>query len=184
MELDVNKELSALVMGTHKVYRHFKGEYFYVTSISRLEKEGTEELCANYHSVTNPTSGVFVRPIVEWFEEVPENKVNPTGQKYRFEPVFDLSNQLKNVPTEKLMQELLSRSDSPITELDLSDQESCVFCRDWVTAYVMEYNSDDLGLTSVVAHEDLKSARDRMSKAISPVGQSLSLFKRILIEIK
>ena len=54
-----------------KIFRHFKGDLYLVEDFVK-------------HS---ETQGLFVRPYDMFVEEVPEGKVNPTGQKYRFQEI-------------------------------------------------------------------------------------------------
>ena len=55
-----------------KIFRHFKGDLYLVEDFVK-------------HSALYGECGLFVRPYDMFVEEVPEGKVNPTGQKYRFQ---------------------------------------------------------------------------------------------------
>ena len=97
-------------MQLSSIYRHFKGGYYIVHSIARLEQNMDEEVVV-YQSLQD--GQVWTRPVSSFLEPVPEDKPNPTGQKMRFEKVTDFNNQLNLIPTDKLMSELLSRVDCP-----------------------------------------------------------------------
>lgn len=92
------------------IYRHFKGGYYVVQSLATIESTGEEVVI--YQSLQD--GRVWVRPVSVFTELVPEDKENPTGQKYRFEHVTKFNNQLNMVSTDNLVKELLSRSDCPV----------------------------------------------------------------------
>lgn len=65
-----------------KIFRHFKGDlYLLVDFVTNSE---TEEKLVLYKALYGDC-GLYVRPYNMFCEEVPEGKVNPTGQKYRFQ---------------------------------------------------------------------------------------------------
>lgn len=96
-------------MNTMNIYRHFKGGYYVVHSVATVESSGEQVVV--YQSLQD--GRVWTRPLSVFQEPVPEDKENPTGQKLRFEKVENFNNQLKLIPTDKLMSELLSRVDCP-----------------------------------------------------------------------
>lgn len=72
-----------------KIYRHFKGNYYYVKDIAlsseTLEKQVIyQKLYGDYKT--------YVRPYSMFLEELPKRQDNITNQKYRFELV-NLDNQ-------------------------------------------------------------------------------------------
>ena len=68
-----------------KVYRHFKGNYYFVEDIA-YDSETTERIVV-YKPLYNRDDGRFlwVRPEKMFVEEIPERPDNVTGQKHRFE---------------------------------------------------------------------------------------------------
>lgn len=62
-------------------YRHFKNKNYQVLGIA--EHTETGENLVIYRALYGEKR-VFARPYDMFMEEVPEGKVNPTGQKYRF----------------------------------------------------------------------------------------------------
>lgn len=69
-------------MSKGKIFRHFKGDlYLFVDVVTHSE---TREKLVLYKALYGDC-GMFVRPLDMFLEEVPEGKVNPTGQKYRFQ---------------------------------------------------------------------------------------------------
>lgn len=65
-----------------KVFRHFKGDLYLVEGVCTHSETG--EKMVLYRALYGEC-GLFVRPYNMFLEEVEEGKVNPTGQKYRFE---------------------------------------------------------------------------------------------------
>ena len=73
-----------------KIFRHFKGDYYLMLDL--VKHSETQETLVLYRALYGDC-GLFVRPYEMFIEEVPPEKHNPTGQKYRFECV--------NVPSVK-----------------------------------------------------------------------------------
>lgn len=65
-----------------KIFRHFKGDYYLVVDF--VKHSETNETLVLYKALYGDC-GLFVRPYEMFVEEVPDDKANPTGQKYRFE---------------------------------------------------------------------------------------------------
>ena len=65
-----------------KIFRHFKGDLYLVEDF--VKHSETQEIMVLYRALYGEC-GLFVRPYYMFVEEVPEGKVNPTGQKYRFQ---------------------------------------------------------------------------------------------------
>ena len=72
-----------------KVYRHFKGNYYFVENIA-YDSE-TKERMVVYKPLYEREDGrsIWVRPEKMFLEEIPERPDNITGQKVRFELVKD-----------------------------------------------------------------------------------------------
>lgn len=75
-----------------KVYRHFKGNYYFVENIA-YDSE-TKERMVVYKPLYEREDGrkIWVRPEKMFLEEIPERSDNITGQKYRFELDKTISN--------------------------------------------------------------------------------------------
>jgi hypothetical protein len=68
-----------------KIFRHFKGDlYLLVDFVIHSE---TRETLVLYKALYGEC-GLYVRPLDMFIEEVPKEKINPTGQKYRFEEFY------------------------------------------------------------------------------------------------
>lgn len=65
-----------------KIFRHFKGDLYLVEGF--VTHSETQEKMVLYRALYGDC-GLFVRPYDMFLEEVPAEKENPTGQKYRFE---------------------------------------------------------------------------------------------------
>jgi len=73
-----------------KVYRHFKGNYYYVENRA-LDSESKEWMVLYRPLYDRNDSQIWVRPEKMFFEEIPERPDNITGQKYRFQYVEDIN---------------------------------------------------------------------------------------------
>ncbi len=74
-----------------KVYRHFKGNYYFVENIA-YDSETQERMVLYkplYKREDNKTT--WVRPEKMFLEEIPARPDNITGQKHRFEFAEELS---------------------------------------------------------------------------------------------
>ena len=73
-----------------KVYRHFKGNYYFVENVA-YDSESMERMVV-YRPLYNRNDGrlLLVRPEKMFLEEIPERPDNITGQKFRFELVGEL----------------------------------------------------------------------------------------------
>ncbi len=73
-----------------KVYRHFKGNYYFVEDVA-YDSE-TKERMVVYKPLYDREDNrqLWVRPEKMFLEEIPERPDNITGQKVRFELVKDI----------------------------------------------------------------------------------------------
>ena len=73
-----------------RVYRHFKGNYYFVENIA-YDSE-TKERMVVYKPLYEREDGknIWVRPKKMFLEKIPERKDNITGQKVRFELATDI----------------------------------------------------------------------------------------------
>lgn len=68
-----------------KVYRHFKGNYYYVEGIVK-DSETKEDMVLYRSLYPREDSNVWVRSLIMFLEEIdPSRPDNITGQTYRFE---------------------------------------------------------------------------------------------------
>ena len=76
-----------------KVYRHFKGNYYFVGDIA-YDSE-TQERMVVYKPLYDREDGrsLWIRPEKMFLEQIPERPDNITGQKSRFELVNDFDTQ-------------------------------------------------------------------------------------------
>lgn len=74
-----------------KVFRHFKGNYYFIESIS-MDSETNEDIIVYRPLYERKDSMIWTRPAKMFFEEIDINrKDNITGQKHRFELCEELS---------------------------------------------------------------------------------------------
>lgn len=70
------------------IVRHFKGNLYLFLGIAKHTETG-EELVL--YKALYGKGLLYARPKSMFFEKVPENKINPTGQAYRFQPFEPLN---------------------------------------------------------------------------------------------
>ncbi len=73
-----------------KIYRHFKGNYYFVENIA-LDSETKERMVVYRALYERQDSKIWVRKESMFLENIPERPDNITGQKVRFELCEDLS---------------------------------------------------------------------------------------------
>ena len=170
------------------LYRHFKGQYYYVTGLS---KSATDEktVMVNYFNVCHPEYGSFVRPLDDFtatHEEdsraIKDRPDNVTGQIMRLERVKDLNFQLGSVSTEQIIDELRRRTDSPIHELDIEGLQSKIFSKDYCVGEACEATEDTpRGVYTVSTFETPEQAYQYLST--HQHKRNTKVFKRTFIEV-
>ena len=170
------------------LYRHFKGQYYYVTGLS---KSATDEktVMVNYFNVCHPEYGSFVRPLDDFtatHEEdgraIKDRPDNVTGQIMRLERVKDLNFQLGSVSTEQIIDELRRRTDSPIHELDIEGLQSKVFSKDYVVGEAYEQtDTTEKGVYTVSVHDTPEKAQEYLATHVHK--RNTKVFKRTFIEL-
>ena len=84
-----------------KVFRHFKGNYYYIEDIS-LDSETKEDVVVYRPLYERDDSMLWTRPAKMFFSEIDENREdNLTGQKHRFELVEELTEDYVKVQKEE-----------------------------------------------------------------------------------
>lgn len=162
----------------YQIYRHFKGGMYIIDSVATEEATGKAVIV--YRSLS--TGAVWTRPESQFFEKVPEDKENPTGQKYRFEKIDDymVSDPLKCFTTQALIKELSARNNNPyIDTLPVGDK---CFREDYivgriVSVYVSKDNSfQDIDVDSV--YNTIEEAESRLDK----LGYEYQVFIRRILK--
>lgn len=74
-----------------KVYRHFKGNYYFVENVA-LDSESKERIVVYKAIYDRDDSQIWVRPEKMFLELIPERPDNITGQKHRFELCSEIEN--------------------------------------------------------------------------------------------
>ena len=178
------------------LYRHFKGQYYYVTGLSK-SAEDEVTIMVNYFNVCHPEYGSFVRPLddfiatsdvgvdmnLDYYEDkICDRKDNVTGQFARFERVKDLNFQLGSVSTEQLINELRTRTDSPIHELDIEGLQSNVFAKDYCVGEAYNETEDTpRGVYTLATFETQKKAENYLDTHSHK--KNTKVFKRTFIEV-
>lgn len=173
------------------LYRHFKGQYYFVQNLvkSAVDEKTVE---AVYFNVLHPEYGTFVRAVSDFTTDydsknevyIKDRKDNVTGQIHRMERVVSLDNEVKNLSTEVLINELQNREDSPLHALDIEGFNSKVFCVDYIIGNKM-LPTDDCPATGVSyttpPFDDEESAKRYFENHAH--RRNTSVFKRTFIEI-
>lgn len=184
------------------LYRHFKGQYFYVMGVDRASED--KSFRVRYFNVCHPEDGTFSRPLHdffsltdrsekddngEWFEcglAIKDRKDNVTGQVRRFERIDNIDFQIGSVSTEQLIDELRRRTDSPIHELDIDGLRSPIYCTDYVVGFKHEGIP---GLSSKgveplnVFFDEAEAFRYYYNQCVT-MRREKGVFKRTFIELK
>lgn len=157
------------------IYRHFKGGYYIVQAFGIYEPTG--ESVVIYQSLQN--SQIWVRPVSVFQELVPEDKENPTGQKYRFERVTDFNNQISMISTEGLLKELLSRNDCPV-ELQTSIDNDKIWREQYLTG---RYTQHFIDIEHTLEDFDIDTVHNTFDEAVRRVKNTNNPFMQILKQV-
>lgn len=184
------------------LYRHFKGQYFYVMGVDRASED--KSFRVRYFNVCHPEDGTFSRPLHEffslsdklekddngeWFDAgfaIKDRKDNVTGQIRRFERIDNIDFQISSVSTEQLIDELRRRTDSPIHELDIEGLRSPIFCTD----YVVGIKHDGIlglapkGIEPVNVFFEEEEALRYYHNQCATMRKEKGVFKRTFIEVQ
>ena len=170
------------------LYRHFKGQYYYVTGTSKHAID-EETIMVNYFNVCHPEYGNCVRPLdsfIATHEEdgraIKDRPDNVTGQIHRMEKVQDLNFQIGSISTEQLIDELRRRTDSPIHELDIEGLRSNIFSIDYIVGGANEATKDTPKGVYTIAVFDSPERAEKYFQS-KPQVKGSKLFKRVFIEI-
>ncbi|MGL5913257.1 MAG: DUF1653 domain-containing protein [Bacteroidales bacterium] len=141
------------------IYRHYTGELYLVLNVAYCE-ELKEELVI-YRSVTN-NGGAKALPVSLFREFVAEGVDNPFKQERVFEPVRDFGKPIREVPTKRLVEELMTRADSPYIGLDEVELNDKVWRVDYIVGhyfsnYIDKFNTVQ-DFNSVAVYDTLGDA--------------------------
>lgn len=74
---------------SHCLYRHFKGNFYYVIGEAREATDGKYDEVVVYHALHGENE-LFTRSKDDFLADVSDHKANITGQKKRFEVFQEL----------------------------------------------------------------------------------------------
>lgn len=163
-----------------QIYRHFKGRLYLVLSVSLAED--TLEPLVTYMSL-NGDGKVWSRKQEVFTSPVPEGRENPTGQKMRFELVNDLRFTLSLCSTEKLIEELRNRPDSPLCSVDIEGFNSLVQFREYVVADVVESPTGRVHLDPIVVVDSEDVAKKFAENHPDRCSERTKIFKTTYVEV-
>lgn len=177
------------------LYRHFKGDYFYVTGLVRETFDEKSTMVA-YFNVCHPEFGTFVRPLDEFISDhdtviqfgdemtmyIKDRIDNVTGQSERFRRVTDLNFQVADMPTSELLYELSKRKDSPLYGLDtIKSLSDSIFSSDYVVGEFYEATEDTpKGVATTSVHDTEEEAKKYLST--HKHRKNTGVFKRTFIK--
>ena len=159
----------------NRMYRHFKGGYYYVEDIAVDTETGKETVV--YRSISDGT--LYCREIKDFTEEVLSREDNVTRQKYRFELVENLSNFLSDVSTQGLMDELFSRKDNPLLDFDLDKLNDGVAFR----RYLMCTECGEI-IEPVFTADSKEELIQYIRHNLHRVGGSTKFYKEVFIPLE
>lgn len=175
------------------LYRHFKGDYFYVQNLSKNKGQHF----VSYFNVLHPEYGLFTRTIEDFTAvsdiheqfgdtieiHIKDRNDNVTGQIHRFEKIVSLDNEVKNLSTQTLINELAKREDSPLQKLDIKGVSDLVFCTDYIVGNKYEATEDyPKGVETVSTFDTEEEAKNYFSTHNH--RKDTKVFKRTFIEVK
>lgn len=170
------------------LYRHFKGQYYYVSGLSKSAVD-EKTILVNYFNVCHPEYGSFSRPIEDFLSTVDERGIaisqrydNVTGMHTRFERVKDLNFQIGSLSTEQLVSELRKRTDSPIHEIDIEGLQSNIFAKDYIVGDKHFATEDYPCGVSTVATFDTEEQAEKYLHTHKH-SKVTAVFKRVFIEV-
>lgn len=161
------------------LYRHFKGDYYFATSVSKDCNNPTIEY-VHYFNVLHPEKGTFIRVLTDFIAEydsktdclIKDRGDNITGQTHRLEKVHNLDGDLCKISTQAL-----------IDELERRKVEKPIYSPDYAIGKVVDYG-DEVCIYPREIFTDEKEAKTFFkNNVIAPKG-TLKLFKREYTEIK
>lgn len=164
----------------NRVYRHFKGGYYLVKDVAVDESNPNKSLVV-YQSLNNGSGTVWVRELSNFESLVPEDKFNPTGQKYRFTMVTDFRNYMRDVPTETLFKELTTRKDSPVLEMDVEVHSSKVLCREFLVINNVDLPFD-AEFNILGAFDTYEDANEFLEDNPHRISENTRIVKRVFID--
>lgn len=170
------------------LYRHFKGDYFYVKEF--VKDCTSDEVFASYFNILHPEFGTFIRSLSDFMSDGSNEEVsiidrldNRTGQKYRFQKVVSLDNEVKNISTESLINELRKRKDSPLQKLDIEGLSDLVFCTDYIVGDKHYETKDYPRGVSTNASFTTEEEAKRYFETHKTLKDKTFVFKRTFIEV-
>lgn len=164
-----------------QIYRHFKGNFYLVTSVALTSSE--LEPTVVYMSLYGDNQ-VWTRSLSEFESLVPEGKENPTGQKYRFELVKDMRSILSQCTTQSLIEELKNRPDSPLNELDIEGMNSKVVGTEYVLGELLPNPVKENDLYCLHIRKTLEEVRGFAERNPHRLNSRMKIYKSVLIEVE
>ena len=161
------------------LYRHFKGGYYFANNYLKDESRGGE-IKIQYFDVLNPNPGYFTRSFNDWNADVSNRGDNVTGQTKRFERVSNLDNCLGDYSTDRLIEELRGRSDSPYQLSDIKELKSKVISTEYVVCVgVSVYDASGF---YTLASFDTREEAEKYCEINTKYSSLAKVYKRVFIE--
>lgn len=168
----------------YQIYRHFKGGLYFVLAVA-LSEEGL--LPTVVYASLNGDGKVWTRRLSDFTSPAPEGKQNPTGQKNRFEPIKEIGDVLSNCTTENLIEELRSRPDSPLNEVDFEGLNSKVVLREFVLGELKNHHTDagvESQLEPIMTADTVEEVHKFMENNFHRLSSRVKVFKSVIVEVE
>lgn len=170
------------------LYRHFKGDYYYVKELVR--DCTSNEVFVSYFNIMHPEFGIFIRSLTDFESDGSDEEVsiidrpnNRTGQKFRFQKIVSLDNEIRNMSTESLINELRKRKDSPFQKLDIEGISDLVFCTDYIVGDKHYETKDFPKGVSTIASFTTEDEAKKYFETHKVLKDKTHVFKRTFIEV-
>lgn len=152
------------------LYRHYKGNFYVVIGVAFLESDTSKEQVV-YQDVEGKRT--WIRPLDDFFAELPHDIKNPTGQIHRFEKISMQGTQLSNVSTKVLLEELSKRFDNPYAGISVDEAQNSLVCESFVVGRRVEIIDPDtkelhIDIDVDSVYNDLEGAKSRLFKLNDP----------------
>lgn len=161
------------------LYRHFKGGYYFANNYLK-DESNDGEVKIQYFDVMNPNLGYFTRSFNDWNADISDREDNVTGQTKRFERVSSIDNCLGDYSTDRLIEELRGRGDSPYQFSDIEGLKSKVISTEYVVCVgVSVYDASGF---YTLASFDTREEAEKYCKSNTKYAPRARVYKRVFIE--
>lgn len=166
----------------YQIYRHFKGGLYLIVAVALAEENFEPNIV--YMSL-NGDNKVWTRSQTDFTSLVPEGRLNPTGQKYRFELVNNVSSVLSQCTTENLIKELKGRPDSPLNERNIEGFNDRVAMSEYVLGEIKSLGEDQgVYLETTMTADSLDEVKIFVANHPERCNSRMGIYKSVIVELE